>query len=89
MLHEGKYVGKRKFLVLLRSVVQRAAHQMSFKHIAVPFKRMRTNESRNFLGMPAQLRGLNRASAAASYMSMLYASWKSGEQRMRETCDGL
>jgi hypothetical protein len=74
VLHERKYIGERKFLVLLRSVVQRAAHQTLFKHMTVPFKHMRTNESRNFLGMPAQLRGLNRASAAASYMSMLYAS---------------
>jgi hypothetical protein len=32
---------------------------------------------------------LDRASKAASRMSILYVSWKSGEQRMRDTCDGL
>jgi hypothetical protein len=32
---------------------------------------------------------LDRASKAASRMSILYVSWKSGEQRMRDTCDSL
>src|SRR5262245_54605344 len=97
VVDERGCVAKRKSLVVLRFVARRAAHHFSFKHITMPFKDMTANQTAILKRRKcaAQLRGVvrfghfDRASAAASCMSMSYVSWKSGEQRMRDTCDSL
>src|SRR5262245_47384804 len=66
------------------------AHRMAFKH-------MRAEENCDFAGRVGAAQPLGRVrsshwdriSKACSRMSESYTCWKSGEQRMRDTCDGL
>ena len=77
------------FHSVLRFFAAGAAHEMSIERRKAEEIAIYSEKVRPQLGGLVPVSHLDRASTKVSRMSRSHTSWKPGEQRMRDTCDGL